>query len=57
MRPQRSAALLATSGADVTVRNAAGNGALPPNGTTTVGFTGTRTGANGAPATVGCLRT
>jgi hypothetical protein len=41
------------SGATVTVRNAAWNGALPAGGTTTVGFLGTRTGQNAVP-TVGC---
>jgi hypothetical protein len=43
------------TGATVTVRNAAWNGALPPGGTTTVGFLGTRTGANSVPA-VSCSR-
>jgi cellulase/cellobiase CelA1 len=44
------------TGANVTVRNAAWNGALPPGGTTTVGFTGTRTGTNAVPASVSCAR-
>jgi len=43
------------TGATVTVRNAAWNGALPPGGTTTVGLLGTRTGANAVPA-VSCSR-
>ncbi|MGW0435822.1 lytic polysaccharide monooxygenase auxiliary activity family 9 protein [Micromonospora sp. NPDC003197] len=41
------------NGASVTVRNAAYNGAVPPNGTTTFGFTASAGATNGAP-TVTC---
>jgi cellulase/cellobiase CelA1 len=43
------------TGANVTVRNAAWNGALAPSASTTFGFTGTRTGPHVAP-TVSCAR-
>lgn len=42
------------SGPSVTVVNESWNGALAPNGTTTVGFIGTHQGTNGAPASVTC---
>ena len=41
------------NGASVTVRNAAYNGAVPPDGTTTFGFTASAGATNGAP-TVTC---
>ncbi|MEU4765864.1 endo-1,4-beta-xylanase [Actinosynnema sp. NPDC023794] len=42
----------ATSGQEVTVRNANYNGTIAPNGTTTFGFTGSSTGANPVPTAV-----
>jgi mannan endo-1,4-beta-mannosidase len=45
-----------TPGNPVVVRNVSWNGALPPNGTTSFGFTGTWNGTNTAP-TPGCTRT
>jgi endo-1,4-beta-xylanase len=42
--------VVSTSGQEVTVRNANYNGMIPPNGTTTFGFTGSSTGANPVPA-------
>jgi Cellulose binding domain len=43
-----------SSGANVTVRNAAYNGSVPANGTTTFGFVGASTGTNGAPTSLTC---
>ncbi len=45
------------SGTTQTVKNEAWNGVLAPNATTTFGFLGTWTTANGVPATVTCTRT
>ncbi|MBG0820543.1 glycoside hydrolase family 9 protein [Planomonospora sp. ID91781] len=42
------------TGADVTVRNVAWNGALAPNASTSFGFTASRGGANGVPSPVSC---
>ncbi|MCG5212687.1 PQQ-dependent sugar dehydrogenase [Streptosporangium soli] len=42
------------AGSNVTVTNAPWNGALAPDATTTVGFTGAWTGTNAVPATVNC---
>src|SRR3954471_11962159 len=38
------------SGADVTFRSESWNGAVPTNGTASIGFIGSWTGSNGAPA-------
>jgi len=45
------------TGASVSVRNAAYNGALAAGATTSFGFTGTRTGQNSIPTNVSCART
>jgi hypothetical protein len=43
-----------TSGRDVTVTNAAYNGAVPATGNTSFGFTGSDTGTATAPTSVTC---
>uniref|UniRef100_UPI0035711272 cellulose binding domain-containing protein n=1 Tax=Microtetraspora niveoalba TaxID=46175 RepID=UPI0035711272 len=45
---------LSQSGANVTVKNASYNGSLSPGGSTTFGFTGTWSGANGTPTSITC---
>ncbi|MEU3163726.1 glycoside hydrolase family 9 protein [Streptosporangium sp. NPDC006930] len=42
------------TGADVSVRNAAWNGTLAPNASTSFGFTATQSGTNGVPTPVNC---
>ncbi|WP_329426185.1 glycoside hydrolase family 9 protein [Streptosporangium sp. NBC_01495] len=42
------------TGADVSVRNVAWNGALAPNASTSFGFTASQNGTNGVPAPVTC---
>jgi hypothetical protein len=42
------------SGSDVTVTNAAYNGSLAANGSTSFGFIGTWTGSNAVPVAVTC---
>ncbi|MFI7050519.1 glycoside hydrolase family 6 protein [Streptosporangium canum] len=42
------------SGAEVSVRNADHNGALPPGASASFGFTGGWSGTNGVPSSVGC---
>ncbi|MBF9134830.1 cellulose binding domain-containing protein, partial [Plantactinospora sp. S1510] len=44
------------TGSSVSVRNAAYNGNLAANASTTFGFLGSWTGTNAVPATVGCTR-
>ena len=44
------------TGASVSVRNAAYNGALGAGASTTFGFTGTRSGQNTVPTNVSCAR-
>ncbi|WP_174554144.1 cellulose binding domain-containing protein, partial [Microtetraspora fusca] len=45
---------LGQSGANVTVKNVSYNGGLTPNASTTFGFTGDWSGANGDPAPITC---
>ncbi|MFF5109110.1 cellulose binding domain-containing protein, partial [Streptosporangium sp. NPDC000509] len=42
------------TGADVSVKNAAWNGGLAPNASTSFGFTATQSGTNGVPTPVNC---
>jgi hypothetical protein len=46
--------VLSQSGAAVTVGNASYNASIAPGGTATVGFTGTYSGTNTAPASISC---
>ncbi|GLI03272.1 endo-1,4-beta-xylanase [Phytohabitans aurantiacus] len=46
--------VVSSSGANVTVRNAAYNGTIPANGTTSFGFLGSWTGSNPVPASITC---